>query len=390
MAAYIRSVTVAAISLILLLLFTTRLVRERAELRQALLRTEKYVVALALLTAPAGSFRGDETEPKHKPDWTIKEIENFAQALRETSKFNRADEIISTGQRAARYEWPSHLYVGASGIGVVYFTTQAEPHFDVTRLRNVITRGLEECAPERRSDTLERVFFLTIRVHSRQMRGGDILGPSFDLYFTNAYTPLECLIAGPSRVVVNVDSYTPQLLGRSELRARIVRLARSAGATTDDPSRAYFELRSRYERERVNVPVIGGEMSRTEALTIAVALALALLTWLSSLLRRLAYTEIDSDEPWLAIEPLRAMATVPRWEKPIVGLEFILFTAFHITAILASPWLGFVAIKERANTNPESAGAWILFVISVFVAANALRRYGFIVRRFWWRSREAG
>jgi hypothetical protein len=338
MDAHVKTLRLVTVSLIFLLLFSFTLTDQRRQLQSGLQRIEKRAVAIRLLKANVADVRvtgwGD-----HRIDPSCGCVPSAYDQTRAYINFRNRGSLYAQGQRYARNIEELPQSIRQTGGGDLYFTTLMQKTQQLDRMEQVVHPNLPECAfPDEVDSNHDRVFFIPVRVVVDPQHHSDLACGTFDLLFTNAATLVmnPALLDGPaclqaaSLMVVMPDNMNPyDVEGLSD---DILRIGRSVDVIESDPQRVYWEVRSKYERQVVQIPLVAQNLRIDNALLGVYITALALLAWVSFALRQ--YLSPSTSEAWILKEPLSTLRRT-RWIFMLpAAVEIVLFNLFIAGALL--------------------------------------------------------
>jgi hypothetical protein len=380
MSGYVSSLRSATVSLVALAIFASTVFGERCRLLHTLLRIEPELVTLELLRLPA-------LEPRLTPESAKTEtLQRVYEAYRDRGEIYALGEAMQV-EGAVDFVHQTDMVGG----GDLYFS--AEPVASTTDVIAQI-RTDPECAARGKPNGFEdRVFYLPIRVFRERKLHSDLIGPGFDVVITNAqyHEDGQCLAPGDLWAALRseVTHYPSNRFGELELmrpgtlEASILISARPLGSTGRDANAVYSDLRSRYESQRIRLPLLSSDVDAVDVLAAATALEMALLAWAAFVLRSLARGETREDEPWIVVEPLHAWRRTTRAHRLSAAAEIGLFTLFNVGAILAPLVIAIASLLftgRRASPWSFAADALMVPVIIV-LTLSAFTSYAAIFRR---------
>ncbi|HEV7509962.1 MAG TPA: hypothetical protein VGS07_34135 [Thermoanaerobaculia bacterium] len=141
----------------------------------------------------------------------------------------------------------------------------------------------------------------------------------------------------------------------AELLPRLMATALRWGVTSNDPIQAYYQLRSRYEAQRVRLPLVQTDVIASYAVAILAGLAVGAGSWLSLMLSRL--TEIEAKEiieHWTVLDALVRARTLAGLSRFIHIAHFVVLGLFYSVALIAPLGIPALAWIERVE------GDWFL------------------------------
>jgi hypothetical protein len=386
METHVKTLRLVTVSLILLLLFAFTLASQRRQLHSALASIEKRAVAIRLLKTQVTDVQ--VTSPSN---WHL-ESDRADEQERAYLHSKERGSLYAQGQRYARDIEELSQAIRQTGGGELYFTTLMEKTPQLDRMEKAVRPRFPECKfPEKESDSdHDRPFFLPARIIVDPKHPSDLACGGFDLLFTNVailFLSPSSVLGGPKCIMAtnlmvvmpdDIKLYAPEALSDD-----ILRLGRSVGVIESDPQRVYWEVRSKYERQVVQVPLVSQNFRIDNALIGVYIASLALLAWGSFTLRQ--YVLTATDEAWIIKEPLMALRRTRGLFIIAAMVEAVFFNVFIVSALLmpAALWLLLQQdVALAASPLVRSVIFSSLPVIAVLEIA-ALFSYVRIVRLSW-------
>jgi hypothetical protein len=339
METYVKTLRLVTVSLILLLLFAFTLAGERRQLHSVLASIEKRAVAIRLLKAQVA-----DVHVTGRGNWRLDpECGCVPRAFEQEwayLHFRERGSLYAQGQRYARNIEELPQAIRQTGGGELYLTTLMKKTPQLDQMEEAVHPRLPECEfPQKEADYVhDLTFFMPARVIVDSKYPSDLACGSFDLLFTNVAILVlvpsvlggpECIHATNLMIVMPDDM---KLYDQEALSDDILRLGRSVGVIESDPQRVYWEVRSKYERQVVQVPLVSQNFRIDNALIGAYMASLALLAWGSFTLRQ--YVLTATGEAWIIKEPLMTLRRTRGLFIIAAIVEAVLFNVFIVSALL--------------------------------------------------------
>ncbi len=343
--------------------------------------------------------------------------------------FEKLGELAALGQSLVRFPWTLEREAVMIGGGKIYFIVDNIPITDIERLDSIawsiplcltysqednsennsklnleqrrivlglspsVNHNLEDLLPKsyvRPSEPVESLVALRVRVLKTAKSPSDLIGPATSFVVTNwnfIYQPENqwyCLEPGPMFIVPSTATGVNQFRSQADLTSSVLNVSHRWGIIESDPGQSYLKLRSRWENDKVKLPIVGIEVLRSAAFLFLTIFSAGLLINFSFVLRRIvSSTEFSGSVLWM---PLYTMSVKMEFGGGMIGVAVgyaaILTNAILVFLALVSPVVltaySFIALSHSFALSLLSIA---LVVLSGGIASKGGAAYVELVKR---------